>query len=1142
MSTMAKDDPLPVDDQSLFFRQIVDSSPALLHTARPDGYLDFFNQTWLDFAGEPLEKLSGWGWTSCIHPENVEAFVRTMRESFAKGEPFQETARLRRADGVYRWMLHQNVPRLDGDGKTIKWHGSCVDIDDRKRAEEQLVKSSEESRWSRFYLAEAQRLGHIGSWVFESSGAFVYWSDELFRIYGLNPEQYAPALDEYLACVHPQDREFMASLIQRMIAEDSGCDVTKRIVLPNAEVRHIRCVGAPVLENGTLKRIIGSAIDVTEHELLTLELSRREAYLAEAQRLSHTGSFGWNPDTGEIVWSAETYRIFEYDCARTPTLDMVVKRAHPQDRALARQVIDQASQTGTDFEHEYRLLLPDGRVKHVHAIAHAKQDASGNREFIGAVTDITERRTAEERVRYSEKELRTLVEAIPTYSGTSLPDGSVDFISQSWLDYTGLSREQGMGWGWGSAVHPEDFDRVVANWRAAVATGTPVEHELRCRRTDGTYNWFLYRGLPLRDDEGNIIKWYGTLTNIDVLKETQSALQMRQHELVGIIETIPSMLWSASPTGETTHLSQRCLEYCGTPLEDLVNRGWENFIHPDDLEETARAFAWAITSGESYRAIHRLRRADGEYRWHHALGEPLRNPQGTIIQWYGLTIDIDEQKRAEETLRRSERELRTLIDVMPVFLGTALPDGWCDFLSESWLDYLGFTKEQGLGWGWANAIHPEDVDRVVANWRAGLAAGEAVEQELRCRRADGAYLWFLNRNLPLRDDEGKVIKWYGVLMNINALKETESALQRREHELLGIIETIPSMLWSTSPTGETTHISQRFLEYYGASFEEVVNHWWERFLHPDDREDTGKAVARAFGSGELYSVIHRLRRADGEYRWHHSMGEPLRASDGKIIQWYGLAIDIDERKRAEDHLRDTRIKLVRASRLATVAELAGSIAHELNQPLMSILANAQAAKRWLHAAPFNATEVNSSIERIIRDARAADETMQHIRALFKQESIDTKDVNIPDKLREVVRVVQEDPKKRGVPIECHFEESLPAIRVDQIQIQQVFINLIVNAIEALDGRQGTPIIVLRAKTESNRMLIQVIDNGPGVDDPDRIFDAFMTTKEKGMGIGLAVSRTIVETHGGRLWAENNEQGGATFTVTLPLSQANLTTA
>ena len=996
-----------------------------VHTfyALPSGALTFVNERTGDYLGLPRDHPLRFGidtgaeWDahiSMLHPDDREEARRVWSVCIDTGSAGENSQRIRNAEGKYRWFLSRVEPLRTSDGTLLYWIGVNLDIDERKLAEERLIKSTQELKRSEFYLteaqrlahignwafdpakgfeywsdelfrihdldpgkgppnseqylatvhpqdrefmaslmkrmlsddsgfdvtkrivraggevryvrcvgtpisgkeaskrigvgidvtehevltqelrrreaylAEAQRLGHVGSWVlvFEPIGAFEYWSDELYRIYGLDPERDAPTLGEYLAYVHPHDREFMASLVKRMFAEGLGCDVTKRIVRPNGEIRHIRWVGAPVLENGTPNRFIGNAIDVTEHELLTRELRRREAYLAEAQRLSHTGSFGWNPDTGELVWTDETYRVFEYDRATKPTLNLVVQRTHPQDRALVQQVIDRASQTGTDFEHEYRLLLPDGRIKHVHAIAHALQDSSGNREFIGAVTDITERKTAEEKIRRDEKELRTLIEAIPAYVGTNLPDGSVDFMSQSWLDYTGFSREQGMGWGWGSAIHPEDFDRVVENWRAAVAAGTPVEHELRCRRNDGTYHWFLYRGLPLRDDEGNVVKWYGTLTNIDALKETEHALQMREHELLGIIETIPSMVWSASPAGEVTYVNQKVLAYCGVTLEEYAHRKWVGFLHPDDREEAARAFSRAIETGETYNVTYRVRRADGEYRWQQTRAEPLRDPQG------------------------------------------------------------------------------------------------------------------------------------------------------------------------------------------------------------------------------------------------------------KIIQWYGFSIDIDEGKRAEDHLRDTRNKLAKASRLATVAELAGSIAHELNQPLMSILASAQAAKRWLNCAPPNVPEVNSSIERVIRDARGADETMQHIRALFKQESFDKKDVNFPDILREVVRFVQEDPKKRDVPIECRFEEALPLIPVDQVQIQQVFINLIVNAIEALEGRPAAPLVILRAVTDSNGMLVQVIDNGPGVDDPDRIFDAFMTTKEKGMGIGLAVSRSIVEAHGGRLWVENNKPVGATLNVALPLNQTS----
>jgi len=871
------------EDQSLPLRQIIDSAPALIHTSRPDGYLDFFNQGWLNFIGQPLEKLLGWEWTSFIHPEDVEAFVQKWRESIATGEPFEGTARVRRADGEYRWMLHHKLALRATDGKILKWHGSSIDIEERKRAEEELRKSAQELQRSEFYLAEAQRLGQMGGWVFDPVGRFDYWSRELFHIYGLDPATRAPTSEEYLALIHPHDREFMASLLKGMLTEVSEFDITKRTVRPDGEVRYIRCVGTPIVDNGTQK-LIGTAIDVTEHELLTQELRRREAYLAEAQNLSHTGSFEWRPDTGEIVWSDETYRIFEYDPAKKVTLDRIIERAHPEDRASVLETVERASSTGIAFDSIYRLLFADGRIKHLHVLAKPLQSACDELEFSGAVIDITEAKQAEERILRNESELRILVEAIPAFVGTALPDGSVDFISQSWLDYTGFSREHGRGSGWGSAIHPDDLDRVVANWRARLTAGTPVEHELRCRRADGTYHWFLYRSFPLRDDGGNVVKWYGTLTNIDALKETERALQLREHQLLGIIETIPSMLWSTSPTGEPTHNSQRLLEYIGASHEEFVNRGWTSFIHPDDREESAKAFLRAIETGESYNVMHRVRRADGEYRWHQTRGEPLRDPQG------------------------------------------------------------------------------------------------------------------------------------------------------------------------------------------------------------------------------------------------------------KIIQWYGLSVDIDERKRAEDHLRDTRMKLSTASKIATVAELSASIAHELNQPLMAMLGNAQAAKRWLTANPPNLTETNASIERILRDIRSADETMQRIRALFKRESFEKREANIPDMIGVAIRFVHEDPNKRGVLIDCQLNAYLPAVSVDPIQIQQVFINLILNAVEAMEGNQMPPLVKVQAAvTDQNEMLIQVIDNGPGVDDKEKIFDAFVTTKESGMGIGLAVSRTIVEAHGGRIWAENNPSGGATFSVALPLS-------
>jgi PAS domain S-box-containing protein len=485
-----------------------------------------------------------------------------------------------------------------------------------------------------------------------------------------------------------------------------------------------------------------------------------------------------------------------------------------------------------------------------------------------------------------------------------------------------------------------------------------------------------------------------------------------------ILDSTPALIHTARPDGYIDFFNQRWLNFFGQPIEKLLGWEWTSVIHPEDVEAFVQRWRESVATGKPFEAIARVRRADGEYRWmlHHKVA--MCDEHRGIIEWHGSSIDIEERRRAsltkakrtEERIRQSERELRTVVEALPAFVGTALPDGSADFISHSWADYTGVSREQWQGLGWMSVLHPDDRDHVTANWQAALAAGTPLEQEVRFRHADGTYRWFLNRDFPLRDDEGNVIKWYGVLF------------------------------------------------------------------------------------------------------------------------------DIDDRKRAEDHLRDTRIKLSTASKIATVAELSASIAHELNQPLMAVLGNAQAAKRWLAANPPDLTETSASIERILRDIRSADETMQHIRALFKSEPYEKSDESVLDILRESLRFVHENPNKREVRIDWSIEDSLPPICVDRIQTQQVFINLISNAIEATEGITNTARILLRAfVTQDDEVIAQVIDNGTGLEDTEKIFDAFMTTKEKGMGIGLAVSRSIVEAHGGRLWAENNPDGGATFNVALPVS-------
>jgi PAS domain S-box-containing protein len=509
---------------------LVDSIPALIHTARPDGYLDYFNKRWLEYLGVPLDKVAGWNWTAFIHPEELEGILTKWRASLATGEIFEYETRVRRSNGDYRWMFHRKVPLRDTNGNIVKWYGSSMDIDERKTAEEHLRRKAEELQRSEFYLAEGQHLAHMGSWAFDAD-RFYYWSPELFRMHGLDPVSEPPSVQEYLDCVHPQDRESMAEIIKQILGEDTPFDATKRVVRPNGEVRYIRCVGVPLIGNQGLKKYVGSAIDVTGHELLTQELRRREAYLTEAQRLSHTGGFGWRPDTGEVVWSDETYRIFEYDSEK-PTLNMALQRIHPQDRALVQQIIEDVSKSGTDFEHEYRLVVPSGAIKHLHVRAHALHDSSGGVEFIGAVTDITERKVAEERVRGQEAELRQMMDLTPQYLSVLGADGTPIYANRASLDYLGITLDEWRQRGRiGDEVHPDDVERL----NRASSGGTAYELELRVRNADGKFRWVLSRFNPLYDETGQISRWYIASTDVDDRKRAEERLQ---HENVALREEI----------------------------------------------------------------------------------------------------------------------------------------------------------------------------------------------------------------------------------------------------------------------------------------------------------------------------------------------------------------------------------------------------------------------------------------------------------------------------------------------------------------------------------------------------------------------------------------------------------------------------
>jgi PAS domain S-box-containing protein len=888
------------------------------------------------------------------------------------------------------------------------------------------------------------------------------------------------------------------------------------------------------VSSGNRKSFTGFVRDISDRKRADAALRKSESYLAQAQALSKTGSFGLHPSTGELFWSQETFRVVGLDPSVQPTLEQVFERIHPEDRVRTQDLLQRAFQSGADLDFEHRFRMLDGSVKYVRALARATRNEAGELQYIGAVMDITAQVQAEEALRRSELDLRLIIDSIPALVTTMTPAGDTEMVNEQIVAYTGQTAEQLKNWS--EKIHPEDRERVAECWRKSLENGTPYETDERIRRADGVYRWFHSRGLPMRDTQGHIVRWSLLLTDVEDRKQAEEALRAREHNFRLIVDSIPGLVCTLDPSGEVETVNRQIHDYTGRILERVQD--WQAIVHPADFAPAMKMWARSIETGEPLDTELRLRRADEVFRWFHVRSLPLRDSGGRIVRWYTLLSDIEDRKQAEESVRASEYNFRMIVDTIPGLVYTMTLTGAIELVSQQIVDFFGKPPEELEDW--AQLIHPDDRVRLTSLVLRAIESGEPLSTEHRVLRADGVYRWFHTRCVPLRDTEGRVVRWYGLLTDVEDQKNAEEALRASERELSLIIETIPALVWCAAPDGELTYVNQRVLDYTGSTLADMAKAGWLNFLHPDDVGPTVEAWSQALASGRQHEIQYRLRRFDGTYRWFHVLGQLGRDSEGHMTRWYGLLIDIDERKRTEEALRATQERLSRASQIAAVGELAASIAHEVNQPLSAVVANGHACLRWLLAQPPNLPKAHEAAERIVRDGKGAGEVVRRVRALFKRAVIERTPLNLNEVIAEVLRLLRGETDRKGVAVETSLEVDLPTVVADRVQLQQVLLNLLSNGMDAMEAVDDRPRkLSIRSKTHCpDTVLVEVRDFGVGLTNPDQVFEAFFTTKENGMGMGLAICRSIIEAHEGRLWASSEEVPGTTFSFTLPVKASS----
>ena len=496
------------------------------------------------------------------------------------------------------------------------------------------------------------------------------------------------------------------------------------------------------------------------------------------------------------------------------------------------------------------------------------------------------------------------------------------------------------------------------------------------------------------------------------------------------------------------------------------------------------------------------------------------------------------RKRADLVLRESEGRFRRMADAAPVMVWMSGPDKLCTYFSKSWLDFTGRPLDRELGDGWSAGVHPDDLQRCLDTYARAFDARQGFRMEYRLRRADGEYRWVLDAGEPRFEPDGTFEGYIGSCIDITDQKRVEEELRESEARLRVLLESTHAVPWvADAETWRFTYVgrqAERLLGYPPTAW--YAPDFWTDHIHPDDRDEALAFCLDHSGRVADYQFEYRMLAADGRAVWIHDVVH-VAAENGAPRTLQGFMIDVTARHRAEEESRGLREQLGRVGRAALMGELAASIAHEVNQPLCAVVSNAQAAQRMLAGGDFDVAEVREALRDITRDGQRASAVIARVRGSFRKGPAERSPVDVNDLIREVSALTRVEMARRGIAVKLALAEGLPPVPGDRVQLQQVLLNLLANGADAMDrvARDGRELTIHSAGDGAGGVTVAVTDAGAGIDpgDVDRVFDTFFTTKPGGMGMGLAIGKSIVEAHGGRITARPDAGGGTTFQFTLP---------
>ncbi|GHO56722.1 PAS domain S-box protein [Ktedonobacter robiniae] len=1095
MGTPAKRQEIVHQRESLYM-EVLENVHAGIVFLTPEGIVLDLNKVPLDDAQIRREEVVGkplveGPWWSFSPPSQAQLRAAIKRAS--RGETVRFETPIHPREGMELHLEVAITPHRDADHHVEYLVMAGIDITARKRAEAELHTLID---------AIPQQV-----WTMRPDGYIDYYNQRWLDYTGLSTEQAQG--DGWIQCLHPDDQQRIQDAWQTSRKTGTLFETEQRLRQGTSGAYHWFLARAMPMRDktGQIIKWFGTCTDI--HDKKQVEDEIRNLIDAIPQ-LVWTG----RPD-GYVDFYNQRWRDYTGLSTEEAQGEGWMQCTHPEDRQRVLQTWQRAVQTGRPYEAEQRLRHGiTGEYRWFLMQATPYTDAQGTiLKYVGTCTDIHDKKQAED-------EIRVLIDAIPQLVWMLGPDGSSEYGNQRWCDYTNMTVEQSQGDGWIQAIHPDDSQHMLTLWRHALETGEPFECEYRLKNgKTGVYRWFLARALPVRDEAGQILKWFGTCTDIEEQKRIEQQLKESRESLRVLAETVPQLVWTTRPDGRLDYCNQRYCDLTQTDFEQIRDYGWRQFLHPEDAEHTLALRQQSLTTGELFENEQRLRDGrTGEYRWFLARALPVRDATGQILKWFGTCTDIEEQKQAEQQLKTSEQNFRTLAEMVPQLVWTMWPDGRLDYTNQRYRDVTQANLTLEGDDIWRQFVHPEDIERTLVLRHQLLRTGEIYENEYRLKDGrTGEYRWYLTRALPVRDEAGQIIKWFGTGTDIDDQKRVEEAL-RQSQEQANVLMNSNIIGIYVGKGDQIVDANDTFLYMTGYTREDLRAgrmNWWH--MTPPDY------LARSLEARQELDAQQSITPYEKEYVCKD--GSRLPVLVGAVLlehhssQAITFVLDNSARKELEQR-KDDFISMA---------------SHELKNPLTALklqttLLHRQLAKQGLQTPALSSMETQiNKLTRLVEELLDVSK-IQAGRLEYRLEMVD-----LDALLREVADTMQQISTTHTIVVRG---ATLCSLEGDKDRLGQVFINLLSNAIKYSPGAET---VEMDLSVSPETTTIRVRDHGLGIprEQRDKIFDRFYRVTGPrqraipGLGMGLYIVAEIIKHHGGTITVDSEVGKGSTFTVTLP---------